>query len=71
MADRAAHATIKGYCYQFDYSILQILLGKDEDSFVIEGVEDIDIISSNEITAVQCKYYEGTKYKIFANLLFL
>jgi hypothetical protein len=28
----------------------------------IEGIEDIDIYTADETTAVQCKYYKGTEY---------
>lgn len=59
---REAISTIKGYYYQFDYYILQLLqLPNNKDSVIIEGVEDVDILTSAEIKAVQCKYYEGTR----------
>lgn len=61
--DRTAIETIKGYYYQFDYYILQLLkLQDDTDSVCIEGIEDVDIETANENTAVQCKYYEKTVY---------
>lgn len=63
MADRAATDTIRGYFYQFDYSIFSILnLQNDSDSITVEGIEDIDISTATETTAVQCKYYEKTEY---------
>ncbi|EGJ36085.1 hypothetical protein HMPREF9389_2301 [Streptococcus sanguinis SK355] len=41
---RSATNTIKGYFYQFDKSILEILEQSNETNIVtIEGVEDIDI----------------------------
>lgn len=56
MATRSAEATIKGYYYQFDTSILKLLeLTKDDDLITIEGIEDIDINSTDE-TTIQCKY---------------
>lgn len=59
---REAISTIKGYYYQFDYYILQLLqLHNNKDSVRIEGVEDVDILTSTEVKAVQCKYFEGTK----------
>lgn len=59
---REAVSTIKGYYFQFDYYILQLLyLDNDEDSVRIEGIEDVDILSVDETRAVQCKYYEGTR----------
>ena len=60
---RAANATIKGYLYQFDYSLLKILESEnDDDIFIIEGSEDIDIYDTDTSVHVQCKYYEGTEY---------
>lgn len=63
MTDRSAVDTIKGYFYQFDMSILSILsLADASDSISIECVEDIDIKTATEVTAVQCKYYSKTEY---------
>jgi hypothetical protein len=63
MIGRAATDTIKGYFYQFDYSIEQLLnLTNDTDEITIEGIEDLDIESLTETTAVQCKYYSKTEY---------
>lgn len=63
MADRSAVSTIVGYFYQFDRSILSILgLTSTNDSVVIEGIEDIDVHTATETTAVQCKYYEKSEY---------
>lgn len=63
MIDRTAIDTIKGYFYQFDYAILKLLeLSKDSDTIILEGIEDVDIETANEETAVQCKYYAKTEY---------
>lgn len=63
MRDRTATDTIKGYFYQFDYSILAILkLINPEDTIIVEGVEDVDISSIEEEKAIQCKYYSKTSY---------
>jgi len=63
MATRDAVSTIRGYFYQFDYSILQVLrLENDTDTICIEGIEDIDINDENNIVLHQCKCYEGTEY---------
>lgn len=63
MADRTAIDTIRGYFYQFDYTIISLLnLSDKKDSLVVEGVEDIDIKTATDITAIQCKYYEKTEY---------
>lgn len=60
---RDAIDTITGYYYQFDYYILQLLEVKNQyDTVMIEGIEDVDILEENELTAVQCKYYEKTEY---------
>ena len=59
--ERSAIATIKGYYYQFDYFILQLLKCNNEtDSICIEGIEDVDLKTVDESTAIQCKYYAGT-----------
>lgn len=63
MTSRSANATIKGYFYQFDHTILQILQASSNDSsVVIEGIEDVDVEDDNDSVLVQCKYYEGTEY---------
>lgn len=63
MSNRQAIDTIKGYFYQFDYTIKQILEQQDVDNeIIIEGVEDVDIKTADEVTAIQCKYYEKTEY---------
>ena len=56
---RQADSTIKGYLYQFNKSISEILGSEDDASVVLEGViEDIDIHSSSSVTTIQCKYHE-------------
>ena len=63
MADRSAHATIKGYFYQFDKTILEILEATaPNSSVVVEGIEDIDLTDGTDASLIQCKYYEGTEY---------
>lgn len=67
MKNRAADATIKGYYYQFDTSILKLLeLPVDTDSIIIEGIEDIDINTATDTTTVQCKYLSKPKFIISA-----
>ncbi|WP_207655466.1 hypothetical protein [Clostridium sp. 3-3] len=64
MSKRSAEATIAGYLYQFDKSIVEILKREnEEDNVTIEGIEDIDI-GGEEInsTSIQVKYYEGSEY---------
>ena len=62
MTDRSATATIKGYFYQFDQTIVQLLEASKHGSITVEGVEDIDLDDGDESAFVQCKYYEGTEY---------
>lgn len=63
MTDRSAVDTIRGYFYQFDYSILCLLQLPDPgNSIDVECIEDVDIRTATEKTAVQCKYYAGTEY---------
>lgn len=63
VADRSAVSTIAGYFYQFDRSILSILeLPGANDSVAIECIEDIDVHTATDTTAVQCKYYEKSEY---------
>lgn len=60
---RSAVDTIKGYFYQFDFSIKLIMeLRNFDDNIVVEHIEDVDIRTANEVTAVQCKYYEKSEY---------
>ncbi|MCO7579882.1 MULTISPECIES: DUF4297 family anti-phage-associated protein [Pseudomonas chlororaphis group] len=63
MVNRAANATIKGYFYQFDFAILQLLKAVDEDAKItVEGVEDVDIEDVSNENYIQCKYYAATDY---------
>lgn len=63
MTTRSAEDTISGYYYQFDKSILEVLsLVNDDDSIVVEGIEDIDVENADEKTAIQCKYHAKTEY---------
>lgn len=63
MADRTAIETIRGFLYQFDYTIYSLLkFVNGVDSIVVEGVEDVDLQTATESTAIQCKYYEKTEY---------
>ena len=62
MKDRSATATIKGYFYQFDQTIVSLLEASPHGSVTVEGVEDIDLDDPGESALLQCKYYEGTEY---------
>lgn len=60
-AQREATATIRGYIYQFDASILAVLSTTAGNALTVEGVEDFDIHSSETDTYGQVKYYEAQK----------
>jgi len=63
METREAFATIKGYYYQFDTTILKLLdLQNDSDSVIVEGIEDIDIQTATDETTVQCKYLSKPRF---------
>jgi len=63
MADRSAIDTIRGFLYQFDFTIVSLLkFSSGIDSLLVEGVEDVDIKTATETTAIQCKYYAKTEY---------
>ena len=62
---RQADSTIKGYLYQFNKSIYELLCLSDEKTLILEGViEDIDILSPSCTTTIQCKYHEDKKFLI-------
>ncbi|MDX0886101.1 hypothetical protein GOD57_14355 [Sinorhizobium medicae] len=56
---REATASIRGYLYQLDAALLDILNAALDDEVVIEGIEDFDRYSDQEITYSQVKYYAG------------
>ncbi|OCJ11218.1 hypothetical protein A6U86_22325 [Rhizobium sp. AC27/96] len=56
---REATASIRGYLYQLDAALLEILNAGLDDQIVIEGIEDFDRYSGDEITYSQVKYYAG------------
>lgn len=60
--DRSAHASIRGYCYQFDRTILEILATDAGTDVLIEGLEDVDLLGASRNTAVQVKYWASKKY---------
>ncbi len=59
---RDATATIRGYIYQFDATILKILNADRNASVVIEGVEDFDVLNFDSSEYCQCKYYSSKKF---------
>lgn len=61
---RSANAAIKGYVYQFDKTILEILGAKSSSVVTVEGIEDIDVESATAIEAIQCKYLSVRKFSL-------
>jgi hypothetical protein len=58
---RTADYTIQGFLYQFNKAALEILNAQNEDTITVEGiVEDVEIVSSSTLTAIQCKYHEAS-----------
>lgn len=58
---RVADSTIKGFIYQFNKTILEVLNSTTETVHVEGVVEDIDIYQAdNSIKAIQCKYHESS-----------
>ncbi|UOG93422.1 MAG: hypothetical protein L3K52_06725 [Candidatus Thiothrix sulfatifontis] len=71
MSDRIADSTIKGFLYQFNKTILEIVNADREDIITVEGVvEDVDVLTAGgELEAIQCKYHES-KDKFIPSLIF-
>ncbi len=64
MSYRSADATIKGYVYQFDDTIIRVLNCSNGQSILVEGIEDVDIEYGNTSEAIQCKYLPSKKYSL-------
>jgi len=61
---RTATDSLRGFQYQFELSIAEILkLGQPEDAAQVEGIEDIDLLMQGARTAVQCKYHARKSYQ--------
>ena len=58
---RDATATIRGYMYQFDATILAILRLAENEHLDVEGIEDFDIGNSDPTDLYQCKYYAAQR----------
>lgn len=57
--DRTATHAIKGFLYQFNWTLYEILKASDESTISIEGViEDIEVTCGENVEAIQCKYHE-------------
>jgi hypothetical protein len=62
MTSRSANASILGYRYQFDKSIIELLKRAPTETITLEGIEDIDL-NTPLPTSVQCKYYSAQRYQ--------
>lgn len=59
---RAADYTIKGFLYQFNKTLFEILNSQDDSIITVEGiVEDVEIVTPAMMMAIQCKYHEASK----------
>ncbi len=59
---RTADYTIKGFLYQFNKTLVEILGASEDDIINVEGiVEDVEIVTPDKITAIQCKYHEASE----------
>jgi len=58
---RDATATIRGYMYQFDATILAILRLTGDKYLDVEGIEDFDIGADVPTDLFQCKYYAAQR----------
>lgn len=57
LKDRSAISTLKGYFYQFDFTILQLLkLNYMTDKIMVEGIEDVDVSSADSKMAIQAHF---------------
>lgn len=58
---RAADYTVKGFLYQFNKTVLEILNAQDDDIITVEGVvEDVEVVTPTTMMAIQCKYHEAS-----------
>jgi len=56
---READYTIKGFIYQFNKTLEQVLSEPNGTEITVEGIiEDIDVVSAELTKAIQCKYHE-------------
>ena len=59
---RDATATIRGYMYQFDATILAILRLVGNKPLDVESIEDFDIGGDDPTDLFQCKYYAAQRF---------
>jgi hypothetical protein len=59
---RATDYTIKGFLYQFNKTLLEILNSHDDSIITAEGIiEDVEVATPAEMKAIQCKYHEASE----------
>lgn len=58
LPNRSADSAIKGFFYQFEKTLEQLLSGNDSDIITIEGIEDVDNFSNGMQQFIQCKYHQ-------------
>lgn len=58
---RSANASLLGYHYQFDKSIIELLALAPIETITLEGIEDIDV-NTPMPTSIQCKYLAAQRY---------
>jgi len=63
-ASSAAGPAIKGYKYQFDKTVIELLLADDDAIITIEGIEDYDRESGGTAESVQSKYLEAQSFSL-------
>lgn len=73
---RVADYAIKGFLYQFNKTLLEILKSLDDSVISVEGiVEDVEVATPSTTTMIQCKYHEAceafTPSTIFKPLLLM
>ncbi len=63
MLNRSADAAIRGYGYQFLHTVKDILENENDTNVnTIEGIEDLDIETSDKTKLIQYKYHEEQSY---------
>src|SRR4051812_5907498 len=59
---RTADYAIQGFLYQFNKTLQEILKAPDDAVVTVEGIiEDIEVVTGEITTAIQCKYHESNE----------
>ena len=62
--NRTAGAAIRGYKYQFDKTIIELVEADDKSIITIEGIEDYDRTSCEVCESVQVKYLHAQSFSL-------